>query len=523
MNQQIAAIERENRVFWSRLLRERFDCEVTLEVDWEAFERDSSESGWPLYPLNIQQAGIERLLYALTGLMDKGEKFRVAARDSIDSIHVTSARDIRAVMLSYQRGCITYRCFAGDWKGYFTIEQMQRYLIDSVPSKSAVRRRLEQMVRGLFATRDQDEETDLPNQNSVTAEAPTPELIVHDIPEREDQAERTIPPYDAELRSELESLYDSFLQAVIDKDLERLLSLVCTTTTDEESLRSELEKDGFASFSDWLLTTYPTLEQAKFISLKTEEEDLAGYYMEWQPPYARDYLNLTLVKYLKVKDQWRIVFRLTEMPGAVFQVGKDEDPLTKAFEVLTTNPLMALDRPEFSDCLEKPQSERKLTKKKARLRKELEMVLETVQESLRQRDAKTFLSAVAVSQRNGRRLRKRFAGLSKEILENTPDPSKGTFVSIETAGSKTVGYYFVAPHPKNPAFKFVYLRPFIRRDGQWKLVISLEQDLGVSLNIAQSGGDLISRANEVIREIPLLHLDEAMETMFEDVVKDNPL
>jgi hypothetical protein len=93
---------------------------------------------------------------------------------------------------------------------------------------------------------------------------------------------------------------------------------------------------------------------------------------------------------------------------------------------------------------------------------------------------------------------------------------------METAGSKTVGYYFVAPHPKNPAFNFVYLRPFIRRDGQWKLVISLEQDLGVSLNIAQSGGDLISRANEVIREIPLLHLDEAMEAIFEDVVRDNP-
>jgi hypothetical protein len=529
VNEQIAGIERENRAFWLRLLRERFDRDVTLEVDWEAFERDSSGAGWPLYPLNIQQAGIERLLYALSGLMDKNEKFRVAAKSSINSIQVTSARDIRAVKLSYQKGRITYCCFAGDWNGYFTIEQMQQYLHDSVASKCAIRRRLEQWLSGFFAAKDQDEGTECREQKIAQTEIPTskgvdrePELIVHDQTAREGPSERTIPPYDAELRSELESLYNAFLKALKDKNLERLLDLVCTTKTDEETLRNEMEKDGFASFSEWLLTAYPTLEQANYVALKTKAEDLAGYYMEWLPPYTRDYLNLTLVKYLKINGQWKVVFRLTEMPGAPFQVRKDEEPLVKALEVIATNPLMALDRPEFLDDPEKPAREPKLTKKKARLREELETVITAVQKSLEQRDAKTFLSAVAASQKDGKTLRKKFSKLSKEILKNTPDPSKATFISLETAGSKTVGYYFVAPHPKNPAFRFVYLRPFVRRAGQWRLVFSLEHDLGVSLNVAKSGGDLISRANEVIREIPLLHLNEAMESTFEDVVKDNP-
>lgn len=529
VNEEISEIERQNRAFWSRMLRERFDRHVTLEVDWDTFEKDSVEYGWLLYPLNIQRAGIERLLYAITGLMDKDDKFKTAAIDSIDSIHITSAASIKTVKLLFHKGCIDYRCFAGDWNGYFGIEQMQQYLKSRVPNKSAVRRGVERWLSNLAAERERRRDS---AQGASTAHLSESEVIEHiedepepideaSLPPREPAAAPTIPQYDVALRAVLESVYQDFLQALASCDLESLLNLVETTKTDEETLKSEMEKDGFASFAKWLLTTYPTMEQGSFISLKTKDEDLAGYYVSWLPPYTREYLNLTLIKFLKIGGQWKIVFRLTEMASAPFQVRNDEEPLAKALEVLATNPLMILERPDFTDASETPRAVHKLSKGKKRLKEELEKVLDAVQTSLQEQDVEAFLSAVVVSEKDEKTLRKKAKRLLKEILHYSPDQKQAVFVKLKTIGNATSGYYFVAPYPKNPSFKFVYLTPFVRRGGRWQMVFSLEHAPAMNLSVAKSGGDLVSRAEEVIAEIPMLHLDFVMTTLLEDAVRDN--
>ena len=529
MNEQIAEIERDNRAFWSRMLRDRFGRDVTLEIDWDAFETDSAESGWPLYPLNIQQAGIERLLYAITGLMDKDTKFKTAAVDSIDSIHITSVASTKAVKLLFHKGRITYRCFAGDWNGYFSTEQMQQYLDGSVPRKSRVRKKFERWVSGLFGYDEQESESAQGASTAQLSESAVVEPVEDESELIEEEStipqerfvERTIQPYDETLRGELESIYEALLKALATSDLESFLSLVEVTKTDEETLRSEMEKDGFVSFSKWLLTTYPSLEQGTFIALKTKDEDLAGYYTAWLPPYTREYLNLTLIKYLKTTGNWKLVLRLTEMASAPFRVRKDEEPLVKALEVLATSPLMTLERPERHDVLEKPAAEPKLTKRTARLKEELEMVIDAVYGSLEQCDVKAFLSAVVVSQEDGKKLRKRSKRLFKEILENTPEPSQATFVRLETMGEAIVGYYFVAPYPTNPSFKFVYLKPFVRRDGRWKMVFSLDHAPAMNMSAAKSAGDLVSRATEVIKEIDLLNLELVMTALFDDIIKED--
>ena len=53
------------------------------------------------------------------------------------------------------------------------------------------------------------------------------------------------------------------------------------------------------------------------------------------------------------------------------------------------------------------------------------------------------------------------------------------------------------------------------------MVFSLEHVAAMNLNAAVSGGNLISRAEEVITEIPLLHLDFVMTSLYDDIVKDN--
>jgi hypothetical protein len=529
VNEQAAAIEREYRAFWSRMLRERFGQGVALGVDWEAFETASANAGWPLYPLNIQQAGIERLLYALTGLMDKSEEFKAAAVDRIHSIHITSAADINAVRLWFHNDCISYRCFAGDWNGYFTIEQMQQYLNDSIRGKSRVRKRLEGWLINLLSGDESEKDAEQRAPTVAPEEADDLELSED---EREEvtgessrplshSAIRSVPPYDDALRAELESSYNAVIQALVERDREGLLKSAEVSRSDEETLRSEMKSDGFVSFSEWLLTVYPRLEETTLVSLKTEGENLAGYYSTWVPPYSDGYLNLTLLKFLRDGGQWKMLFRLTEMASAPVQVRKDEDTLAKVLEVMDTNPLMTLEHPGSVDASNDQVVEPKIPQRLVPLKEELEAIQSALAGSLEQRDIEAFLDTVILSREDEERLRKKFKTLSRDILRNTPDRSKATFIALKTIGRNKAGYYFVAPYPHNPSFKFVYLRPFVRRDRRWRMVFSLDHDLAVSLNIAKSTGDLVARAKEVIREIDLLHLDWAMTSLFEDIINRN--
>ena len=51
------------------------------------------------------------------------------------------------------------------------------------------------------------------------------------------------------------------------------------------------------------------------------------------------------------------------------------------------------------------------------------------------------------------------------------------------------------------------------------MVFSLEHDLAVSLNIARSEGDLVSRAVEVINKMDLLHLERVMSSLFGEIIQ----
>ena len=323
-----------------------------------------------------------------------------------------------------------------------------------------------------------------------------------------------------DLAGELRSLYRDFLQALEGGDLEKLLGLVDIRRTDEEVLRAEEEKDGFVSYSRWLLTTYPTLEQASFFTLKTKGRDLAGCYLGWKPPYSDQYLVLTLIRYLRISGTWKLVFRLTEMASAPFRVLEGEDPLKKALEVLETNPLMVLKRPEPTDKPRKAAREPTLSKRQAGMKGEMDKVLAAVYSALQNGDVEGFLAAVVVSQEHETTLRKKPRRLLREILKNTPRPSIATFVDLKSMGDRIAGYYFVAPNPTNPAFSFVYLSPFLRSGGEWKLAFSLEYAPAMNLIVSKSKGDAVSRAREVIREFPILHMDFVMPNWFAEAASD---
>ena len=515
MNEEIAQIERENRPFWSRMLRERFGREVALEVDWESFTAGSQTDGWVLYPLNIQSAGVERLLYAITGLMDQDEKFKIAAIDRIESLYVGHAPDIDSVGLRYRKGRLTYRCFAGDWNGYYTIDEIRWFLQGHIVRKSGIRKLLERWIESL--SHDEASEAEpppVPDAPAPLAEEPAPPAA----PPVQDTPPYVAEEYDAALRSQLESLYSRFIDAVTEKDLDGLLGLVRSSRTDEETLSREMASDGFVSFAEWMLTVYPRLDQTTFISLKSEEDGLAGYYMAWVPPYTDEYLNLTLIPFEKRDGQWQIVFRISGAASAILQVRTDEHVLAKAQEVIRTNPLMELKPSEIEDVLDEELPEPELSEEMSRLKAEFEAVYATVYRALEGRDLEAFLSAVVVSAEDEEKLRDKPRNLFRSILENTPEPSKTIFVTLKRRGRRQAGLYFVAPYPHNPSFDFVYLRPFVFRDGRWRMVFSFDLDLLMNMSVATSGGGLRSRAMEVIDKIDLLNLEWVMGSLFAEII-----
>jgi hypothetical protein len=324
--------------------------------------------------------------------------------------------------------------------------------------------------------------------------------------------------YDAALRSQLESLYEQFIHAVTGKDLDGLLGLVRITRTDEETLRREMASDGLSSFSEWMLSVYPRLDQTTFVSLKSEEDGLAGYYMAWAPPYTDEYLNLTLIPFEKRDEGWRIVFRISGAASAILQVRTDEHVLAKAQEVIRTNPLMELKRSEIEDVSDEERPEPELSEEVSRLKGELEDVYGKVYSALEDRDLEAFLSAILLSAEDEKKLREKPKSLLRSILENTPEPSETIFVTLKRRGRRQAGLYFVAPYPHNPSFDFVYLRPFVFRDGRWRMVFSLDLDLLMNMSIATSGGDLRSRAMEVIDKIDLLNFEWVMSSFFEEII-----
>jgi len=408
----------------------------------------------------------------------------------------------------FRKGWLTYHCFAGEWKGYYSIDEIKEDLKGRIIGKTRIRKMLE---RWLETKPPEPAELGLP---SVTAEPPPPS-----DPPIQDRPEYTIEEYDASFRTELESVYNRFMRTIAERDLDGLLSMVETSRTDEETLRKEMSSDGFVSFSEWMLTVYPQLEQTTFISLKTGDDDFAGYYMAWVPSYSNDYLNLTLIRFEKGGGEWKILFNMSETASAIFQLRKDEDALAKAQEIMRTNPLMILKRPETlapkDDEIDEPKTPEKLIP----LKEEIEAALSTFYGALERSDIEAFLSIAVVSEEDEEKLRKNPRNLSRAILENTPEPSEAIFVKLQARGEHQAGYYFVAPYPQNPSFNFVYLRPFVCHDGKWKMVFSLEHDLAVSLNIARSEGDLVSRAVEAINKIDLLHLEWVMSSLFGEIIQ----
>jgi len=127
--QGIRERERDGREWWQTMLRERFDREVPLLVDWESFLNHPREGGNKFYPYYLEEAGIRPLLYALTGYMDEDPEFKTRVRKAIHEIKISASAEPTGAELTLARHLLHYRCYADmSRQGYLRTERLQERL-----------------------------------------------------------------------------------------------------------------------------------------------------------------------------------------------------------------------------------------------------------------------------------------------------------------------------------------------------------------------------------------------------------
>ncbi len=100
------------------------------------------------------------------------------------------------------------------------------------------------------------------------------------------------------LQTDLESTYNKFRKAILDKDFTTFSSLF------EPAKESEVTEDKFSMASDVLLDFYPTLESVKFIKA-IQNGDWAGYYMQAELDDP-NYTTVDVIKFHKSGGVWKI-------------------------------------------------------------------------------------------------------------------------------------------------------------------------------------------------------------------------
>ena len=173
------------------------------------------------------------------------------------------------------------------------------------------------------------------------------------------------------VKAELEGVYNAFLQALKEKDLDALLSVVRFSDDEGQALseRETLEAN-LDSYTDWMLTLSPELSATRFITVKSSGRALAGYCFVWSPaertPYEwfmktrgqrgarasssrRSGSLLFMRTFEKIGGRWQMPFyELTDPDGGepMPDTESDGDLETAARDLVDTDISFELWRPE---------------------------------------------------------------------------------------------------------------------------------------------------------------------------------
>jgi hypothetical protein len=136
------------------------------------------------------------------------------------------------------------------------------------------------------------------------------------------------------LRKELEAVYNAQIEALEKKDVEAFLASRYGAAAQADMIRAR-----FSEMAEGLLEMTPRLDKADFVAVRTEGDDLAGYYfLLKEPPFA----SVQLAGFVKVDGRWRIS---PNSSTCSIEAEPDGDLLARAEKLVDAEPGLRLERP----------------------------------------------------------------------------------------------------------------------------------------------------------------------------------
>jgi hypothetical protein len=141
------------------------------------------------------------------------------------------------------------------------------------------------------------------------------------------------------IRSELEAVLGAYIEALKNKDIEAFINIVrLPDGFSEEGLREE-----FSEFAEFTLDTTPDPNEAKFVTVKTLGDDLAGYYCTYTYPDDPKAINIMLTTFNKTDKGWKVL-----MGGGIsgFEPEEGEDINARIADLIENDSTIQLRSPE---------------------------------------------------------------------------------------------------------------------------------------------------------------------------------
>jgi len=148
-------------------------------------------------------------------------------------------------------------------------------------------------------------------------------------PDREKAVKRD-EPIDTELKDELIITYNTYHQAMLDKDIDAYLANARVSLEDEAHMAKYYKK-----LFPQILSIYPPLSKTTFVTVRKQGDDLAAYYCIAPDPNSPEFENVIMIPFVRHTGRWKVLFALDTYTYMNLLASKiDGDRISRAFDLI---------------------------------------------------------------------------------------------------------------------------------------------------------------------------------------------
>jgi len=136
--------------------------------------------------------------------------------------------------------------------------------------------------------------------------------------------------FDVALKEELASIYNAYLNSLINRDVDSFFKNVRTSVSEERHIAKNYKN----IFPD-ILDFWPPLNETTFVTVSKLGDEFSGYYFVASHPDAQEFENVVLMPFIRHGGRWKVLFSLDAVTYMNLLIAKtDGDKISKAFELI---------------------------------------------------------------------------------------------------------------------------------------------------------------------------------------------